>query len=157
MSVLRRMTAQLGAITIVVGAALAAAPSAQADTAATTETKQHAILGDEAQPAGWDRTISVGQGRGSCPVHYVCIWTGTNFTGSGIGFTGSIARGDAVSWFNTVWQDHVYSAFNNTLTVPITFFNIYGSTWTPIGSLNPGTWVASGWVNSDKADGMGYV
>lgn len=157
MSVLRKMTAQLGAITIVLGAALVAAPSAQADTADTTETKQHAILGDEAQPAGWDRVISVGQGRSACPVHYVCIWTGTNFTGSGRGYSGSIARGDGVTWFNTVWQDRVYSAFNNTLSVPITFLNVRGSTGTPIGSLNPGTWVASGWVNSDKADGMAYL
>ncbi|MEU8868022.1 peptidase inhibitor family I36 protein [Streptomyces umbrinus] len=145
------MTAQLGAITIVLGAALVAAPSAQADT---TETQRHAIPGVEAQPADWDNMISVGQGRSACPVHYVCIWTGTNFTGSGRGYTGSIAHGDGVTWFNTVWQDHVYSAFNNTLTVPITFLNVRGSTGTPIGSLNPGTWVASGWVNSDKADGM---
>lgn len=137
MSVPRRMTAQLGAITIVLGAALVAAPSAQADTVDTTETQRHAILGDKAQPAGWDRMISVGQGRSACPVHYVCIWTGTNFTGSGRGYSGSIAHGDGVTWFNTVWQDRVYSAFNNTLTVPITFLNVRGSTGPPSAVSTP--------------------
>jgi hypothetical protein len=152
MSALRRMTVLLGMVTAVLGMVLIA-PSAQAETPALQPSS--AVDGD-AGAAGWYPPIEVGYGRDACPKFYVCIWTDTNFRGAGRGYNGDLVHGDRVSWFGTVWQDNVYSAVNKG-TVPITFYDIHGATWTSLGTLYPGYDFSSGWPGANKADGMAYA
>nr|WP_239158187.1 peptidase inhibitor family I36 protein [Streptomyces sp. SID13726] len=108
-----------------------------------------------AAATGWTAVISVGQGRAACPQYFLCIWTGENYTGSGRGYGGSIAHGDGVSWFNTVWENNVHSAVNQT-TIPVTFLDIHGTTGIELGDLYPGYDFHSGWPGANKADGIYY-
>lgn len=106
----------------------------------------------------------IGQGRDACPTYYVCIWTGTNFTGTGVGFTGTILRGDSMDWRPQIWENNVHSAVNKT-TIVVTFFDYVKDPDRPqdpgwyvsLGSLYPGYDFRSGWAGADRADRIAYV
>src|ERR1041384_1038636 len=98
MSVRQRATVLIGMVMVVVGLAFVT-PAAQADM----REGELRSVNVGAMPAGWFQ-IPVGQGRDACRTYYVCVWTGTDFTGSGLGMTGTIARGDWTEWFGSVFQ-----------------------------------------------------
>lgn len=109
----------------------------------------------EVSVSGWTPRL-VGPGRDACPTYYVCVWTGTSFTGSGIGFTGTIGYGDGVDWRGTVWENNVHSAVNKT-TIPVDFFDYRAGGARPsLGKLYPGHDFRSGWSGANYADGLIY-
>jgi hypothetical protein len=145
MLVLRRMATLLGAAAVVLSVVMAA-PSAPAET-----------TNSDVGTADWYRfNYDLGPGRDSCPKYYLCVWTGTNFTGYGLGLSGDLVPGDSANWMGLVLENNVHSAVNKT-TVRVHFYDIHGSVWTDLGYLDPGYDFASGWAGANSADGIKYI
>ncbi|WP_158896159.1 peptidase inhibitor family I36 protein [Amycolatopsis anabasis] len=142
-------------VTLVLGVALVATPSAQAETTNVHPVELRSVLNDEVIPYGFT-SRPVGEGRDACPIYHLCIWTGTNFTGRGLGITGNVVPGDGFEWLNTVWENNVHSAVNKG-TVTLESFNYRpGGGKEYLGGLAPGYDFRCCWPGATKADGILY-
>jgi hypothetical protein len=144
------MTTLLGMVAVVLGAAVVATPAAQAEP---NTAELYSMIGD-VHTANFS-VAPVGPGRDACPTFYLCMWTGTDFLGSGLGLSGNLVHGDFYELFGGGFQDHVYSAVNKT-TVRLTFYNVKNEERTYLGYLDPGFDFASGWAGSNRVDAVYY-
>ncbi|MFG2043787.1 peptidase inhibitor family I36 protein [Dactylosporangium sp. NPDC048998] len=70
--------------------------------------------------------MTIGNGSGSCPLGYVCLWTLDNYTGTGYAFYNSETDYSTLpAPFNNI-QDNSWSFYNNGQTSDITFYRDYG-------------------------------
>jgi len=75
--------------------------------------------------------LQIGNGSGSCPAGYVCLWTLSNYTGQGYAFYNSETDYNTLpAPFNGI-QDNSWSFYNNGNTSDIMFFraHLYQQDW----------------------------
>lgn len=153
MSFLRRMATLFGMAAVVLSVVMTA-PSAQAET---TKGESPVVTNGDVGTADWSRTVyNVPPGRNSCMNFHLCVWTGTNFTGYGMGFSGNLVPGDSTQWLTLVLQNNVHSAVNKT-TVRVHFYDMETSPWTDLGYLEPGYDFTCCWPGANRADGIAYI
>jgi hypothetical protein len=97
-------------------AALQAAPAAAAPS--QPGSGPAAVLAEEAGGrsdtlAAAQARILVGQGTGSCPQGYACLWEHANFTGRGVGFFNTENDFNVLPTTYRFIQDSASSVFNN--------------------------------------------
>src|SRR5262245_54878178 len=66
--------------------------------------------------------ISVGQGTGSCPAGYVCLWEHPNYTGRGVGFYGDNANYNALAAPHDWLAGRASSLYNHGNSYDVRFF-----------------------------------
>jgi hypothetical protein len=151
------LSTRMAAAVAVAGLSLAAVMTTPAGAATPTAHPEPAsVLTGEMSTAGWDRAIEIGPGRNSCPTYWVCVWTGTNFSGRGLAMNGNVVYGDWADWRGTIWENNVRSAVNKG-TGPVDFQDLRDGRWRSLGRLNAGYDFKSGWPGALYADRIVYV
>jgi hypothetical protein len=121
---MRRIAAVLATAALLCSALLINTSAAQATTTQPTSTQvaPHLVASHRAtEPAagaspaatfGFDVWYGTSNYQSSCPGGYVCIWTGTGFTGYGYFFWGPYGSCQGWRFEGTVLQDNTYSIWN---------------------------------------------
>jgi len=131
----RRLAAVVGFVVTLGAALVAAIPAANAALDQPARTALDSTVPVSANGTGvasastiapasqmerrlWSATLS------DCRAFEICIWSGDNFTGAGIFFSGNYDPCEGWRLEGTVWQDHTWSIWNRA-SGPITIWDRY--------------------------------
>jgi hypothetical protein len=144
----RRTAAVLGLVAALCAALLLSTSAAQA----TAQETHHLV----ASGSGWQVWHGTDSYSFACPVDDVCLWTGTNYTGYAVFFTGVYQECRGWRFEGSVFQDHTYSIWNRMIN-PISIWNRhsdgsynydkYGQLpWNYLWGSTPFSYIMDGWA-----------
>jgi hypothetical protein len=126
-TVLRRAAVLVAALAVAVPAAATVERSAAGTRESAGSAKAFGVdvtpvsatgVASQRERRLWSATLS------DCRAYEICIWSGDNFTGAGIFYSGNYDPCEGWRLEGTVWQDHTWSIWNRA-SGPITVWNRY--------------------------------